>query len=531
MFSKTLLVSKVNCWPQSIKFSHTKPLQQKHSSSRALRDTRWRTLATFDKNDDPDSNASSGNDQPVDIDALAARLAAEAARLQNEANQINLSGSEDEGNPLPDISFSFGASSGIDPNGRPTSPPTNQDDDDFVSPFGLETKAQEADVLSEVGDGGFSASEFELLQELGQISIQQVVVETPADESAFPSTTGQVTARAAVIAYTASYFSGMPFQDPVVTLMKEYLPGARAVACNELQILKHLCGMPDIDAKWRAASAPLSSKPPVVELLGYFLAGPSERAVLADPSIRLSPASDTIWIVQKWEGMAPLTMYPSTQQTSGFGLGRLFGGNSAAQRDRTKMLKAITAGALKAVGYVHDRGVIHGSIGSGSLLISTFNDSDWLRVVVKIDNFGFARRIIVPRLVRGGGGGSSGSKPSLYPSPIPIPVEADDSPLSLGQKADRRQLAVVLFECILGAMSNSGPSDVTSAESVQRILGEVFEWDFDRYRQYIEDEEEWEAVKEVLSADDDAGWQLLKQLVVGNVGASTLLAESLFCEI
>jgi hypothetical protein len=523
MLSKTLAVSKVNCWPHSLKTNHTKPLHSDHSFKRVQRGTKWRTLATFNRDDN--LNDDDSNQFPVDIDALAARLAAEAARLQNEANQINLSNSEDEdiANPL-DANFTF---ADIDPNRRSDPPSKNQDNDGFVSPFGLETKNQEADVLAEVGDGGFSASEFELLSELGQISIQQV--EAPAEDSPFPSTSGQRTARAAVIAYTASYFSGMPFQDPVVTLMKEYLPGARAVACNELQILKHLCGMPDIDAKWRAAAAPLSSNPPVVELLGYFLAGPSERAVLADPSIRLAPAADTIWIVQKWESCAPLTMYPSTQQTSGFGLGRLFGGNSAAQRDRTKMLKAITAGAIKAVGYVHDRGVIHGSIGSGSLLISTFNDSDWLRVVVKIDNFGFARRIVVPRLLRGGGGSSA--KSPLYPAPIPLPQEADDSPLSLGQKADRRQLAVVLFECILGALSTSGPSDVTSTEAVQRILGEVFDWDFDRYRQYIEDEEEWEAVVELLAADDDAGWQLLKQLVDGNVGASTLVAESIFCEI
>jgi serine/threonine protein kinase len=531
MFSKSLLVPKANYWPNSLKQnSHTKPLQPAYRTRRVRQDNKWRTLATFESRDEfPDDD--NDNDQFVDINALAARLAAEAARLQNEANQIvQSSGDEDDRtNPLDDA-FSFSISrDSIDPNGRPASASKNQNnDDDFVSPFGLETKAQEAGVLSEIGDGGFSASEFELLSELGQISIQQV--EAPVDDSPFPSTTGQRTARAAVIAYTASYFSGMPFQDPVVTLMKEYLPGARAVACNELQILKHLCGMPDIDGKWRAASSPLSSKPPVVELLGYFLAGPSERAVLADPSIRLSPAADTIWIVQKWEGMAPLTMYPSTQQTSGFGLGKLFGGNSAAQRDRTKMLKAIIAGALHAVGYVHDRGVIHGAIGSGSLLISTFNDSDWLRAVVKIDNFGFARRIIVPRLLRGGSS-SIDTQSSLYPGPIPIPVDADDSPLSLGQKADRRQLAVVLFECILGALSNSGPSDFTSAESVQRILGEVFNWDFDRYRQYIEDEEQWEAVVALLSADDDAGWQLLKQLAVGNIGASALLAETIFCEI
>ena len=42
--------------------------------------------------------------------------------------------------------------------------------------------------------------------------------------------------REAVIAYTATFFTGMPFQDPVLTLLLEYLPEASEVALNELQV-------------------------------------------------------------------------------------------------------------------------------------------------------------------------------------------------------------------------------------------------------------------------------------------------------
>ena len=48
---------------------------------------------------------------------------------------------------------------------------------------------------------------------------------------------------------------------------------------------------------------------------------------------------DAIWVVLKWEGLAPLALYPSAQQTSGIGLGRLFGGQDGALRDRTRMLR------------------------------------------------------------------------------------------------------------------------------------------------------------------------------------------------
>lgn len=44
-------------------------------------------------------------------------------------------------------------------------------------------------------------------------------------------------------------------------------------------------------------------------------------------------------MVLKWEGLAPLALYPSAQQTSGIGLGRLFGGQDSSLRDRWRMLR------------------------------------------------------------------------------------------------------------------------------------------------------------------------------------------------
>ncbi len=56
-------------------------------------------------------------------------------------------------------------------------------------------------------------------------------------------------------------------QEPVTVLLKEHLPGARSVACNEMQALVHLAGgLPD--RKWHAAVAPVSGELPIVPLLG-----------------------------------------------------------------------------------------------------------------------------------------------------------------------------------------------------------------------------------------------------------------------
>ena len=54
--------------------------------------------------------------------------------------------------------------------------------------------------------------------------------------------------------------------------------------------------------------------------------------------------------------------------------------------------RRIAKGAVAALAYCHDREVMHGSMGAGSLLVSTYDDHRWQELVVKLDNFGFARQ-------------------------------------------------------------------------------------------------------------------------------------------
>jgi hypothetical protein len=54
--------------------------------------------------------------------------------------------------------------------------------------------------------------------------------------------------------------------------------------------------------------------------------------------------------------------------------------------------RAICAGLLRALAFCHGRGVAHGSLGPGSILLSTFEDRRARELIVKLDNFGFARR-------------------------------------------------------------------------------------------------------------------------------------------
>ena len=99
------------------------------------------------------------------------------------------------------------------------------------------------------------------------------------------------------------------------------------------------------------------------------------------------------------------------------------------------------------------------------------------------------------------------------------------------QREDLRALAVVLLECLLSALALGGPSPGTAAESVQRLLGEVFGWDVPQFQRYCQEEPDWHAAVELLSLDGGAGWRLLQQLVEGGGSAAQLADTSPFCRL
>jgi len=75
------------------------------------------------------------------------------------------------------------------------------------------------------------------------LSVSASADDPPFPIQAFPD--GGDYPRTAVIAYLARYHPRLAYSRPIPVLLKEYLPIARPVACNELLLLKHLCGLPE----------------------------------------------------------------------------------------------------------------------------------------------------------------------------------------------------------------------------------------------------------------------------------------------
>lgn len=335
---------------------------------------------------------------------------------------------------------------------------------------------------------------------------------------------------AAIVIFAARYFSGMPYEKPVTVFLKEYLPGARTIAVNELATVHFLMGGALPVQKWAAATAPVTQLP-VVPLLGYFEAGISSAGAsqLADAR----PGTEaTLWLTFKWEGLQPLSAYPTEMQQAPVFFWVARGGSN----NRLKMLRAIAGGSIAALAYVHERGVAHGSLGAGALLLSTLADAKSEQLVVKLDNFGFSQRLALP----------SDNTQAPWPAQLPF-----DHPLLTAQREDLRALAVTLLETIFSALAVEAteactvPQEMigrsggaaegidleaicrdTSAEAFQRLLFDVFNSDVRSFRRYAAQEPGWEAPVALLDEDRRAGWLLLDALISGSNRAVELLAST-----
>lgn len=163
----------------------------------------------------------------------------------------------------------------------------------------------------------------------------------------------------------------------------------------------------------------------VVPALGWFRAPPSIDIPGVDPN------AESLWVVYKWENLRPLVAYPTYRQQPPAPSGlSLFGRKAADTGARhCRMLRAIVHGMLRAVVAAHKQGVVHGSLGTGSVMVSSLDDTRAGSLVVKLDNLGFGQRF------------------------DPATSAAHDSPFSYARRVDCSALGVAICETVLGAFS------------------------------------------------------------------------------
>jgi hypothetical protein len=233
-----------------------------------------------------------------------------------------------------------------------------------------------------------------------------------------------------------------------------------------------------------------------MKLLGYFVAG---------TTLSGSP-ENSLWIVQQWDGYAPLEGYSVAQQTSGFGLGRLFGAEQRALNDRHCMIRAIIKGMLEAVAFLHDASIAHGALSKAVFRLSTFDDKDWTRMAVKVDGLGVA----------------------TYGGQMPAPL----TPVFSGDfqqrcRMDRQRLGLLILELVVSSLSTEARTEgTTEVTRLERVLTDVFSNDVEKFRLYISEES---AYTPALAFLDSSGlWTVIELLLGANQRIDQILQAEYF---
>eukprot|EP00879_Flechtneria_rotunda_P017025 GHRR01017826.1.p1 GENE.GHRR01017826.1~~GHRR01017826.1.p1 ORF type:complete len:362 (+),score=123.37 GHRR01017826.1:758-1843(+) len=304
-----------------------------------------------------------------DIDQLAAFLSQKAAKMRASMDELDL--------PLVSSTDVVASVDAAVPAG--------------ASLPGFDLPMSTVDVMDAMDDReGFISQEFTIIKLLGKLGVQDAAASpTSSLDGGLPPALDD--GNTSVIVYAARYNSGLPYQGPVTVLLREYLPISRKVALNEMMVQQRLWGELPRE-KWQAATADPNNTRPVVRLLGYLEAPPSDEAF----AITTNPA-DTLWLVYKFEGLRPVSLMLDQIDLpeEPTGLQSMFMSKevaiATAVKSRHKLLQTIARGVLQALSYCHQRGVAHCGLGPGSAVINSWSDKDVHQLLVKLDNFGLAR--------------------------------------------------------------------------------------------------------------------------------------------
>ena len=170
--------------------------------------------------------------------------------------------------------------------------------------------------------------------------------------------------------------------DGARVLLKEFIGDAREIGANEAAMYEMLYD------NAAASGAPRPAQ--VGRLVGRMVADASftSPAFRSDWAIALPgtppPSEDGLWLVFAWEPLRTVAGFASQPQERSF---FDFDGSAAAEARRLYVRRAAAA-ILDTCSWLHGQGVVHRSLGTSSLILSTYRQSEAPRVMA-ID-LGFA---------------------------------------------------------------------------------------------------------------------------------------------
>jgi hypothetical protein len=265
----------------------------------------------------------------------------------------------------------------------------------------------------------------------------------------------------------------------------------------------------------------------LAELEGELAPNEFYRALGVPP-----PKPDAVWVVYEYAGFTTVAGYqqPALMRRANIAPTKGFFGKLVqpppipAWKDRSNyVVKGIMKQMIEAVATVHESGIVHRSIGRNSFLLSskamdkreavspyaTLTD----QLVVKLADFGFSG--LYEKSTSNEEFCSRARTFDLY-------FQKGENTIATTNFAiaeDMHALGFVFLGLLLSSLAEVPTAQysmpATDEDTLQRLLGDIFGKDVKgEFRDYVEAEEIWTNVVELLDQKEGAGWTVLETLLL-----------------
>jgi len=381
----------------------------------------------------------------------------------------------------------------------------------------------------------FSPGDFEILRAVGEMGFATITdweyytPRNPLDPNQ-PSRTIQKNSLS-VRLFEGKISSGSLRNSRV--LLKEFFPSARSIAEQELRVYTDL-----VESLPEGGDL---AETPVAILRGWFFTTDEcetasfQRSWMQRFPRTQPPSAGNLWLVFRWEGnraMSDLPRLSKKKETFWDKLNQPVFGRRDAKETKFAYLKRLMKESVSALVFLHERGIVHRSLGSSSISLSTIEFTEVNQLQVNIRDFGFAARVAKmddETLQKAREAGANTPKEivefvtsqDIYAMAYAL-VETVFSVLATPREDADVQVSPIMKSWLSNAeVSQPGQTPRSSnsespedQNSLKRLIEDVFGGDIGGgFREYCSAEERWKDVVEFLDQEEGAGWQLLDSML------------------
>jgi serine/threonine protein kinase len=251
------------------------------------------------------------------------------------------------------------------------------------------------------------------------------------------------------------------------------------------------------------------------------------------------PQPGSVWVVYEYAGLSTVQAYsvPAELRVAKLPLKKGFFGNVIAPqvpqwKDRAYyVVRGIMKSTISALALVHESGMVHGSMGRASVILSS-RDMDKTNAVsplntmisalrVKLTDFSFAKVFEQS---------TADAEFCTRAKAFGLNFQKGDNNVLTTNFAiaeDMHAVGFVFLGLLLTTLadlpkpvSSTYQMPATDEDTLQRLLGNIFDKDMVQFREFVLEEDIWSNLVALLDENDRSGWRILETLVLAREKAA-----------